>query len=52
MLPVRACRRAWAQSHGVKVTDLEVTSYGMTELRIEGLDGNRLWVGQTKPDGT
>jgi hypothetical protein len=34
----------------VKVPDLEVTFYGMTEFRIEDPDGNQLWIGQTNPD--
>jgi len=34
------------------VPDLEVTFYGMTEFRIEDPDGNQLWIGQPKPDGT
>ena len=41
-----------AQSNGVTVPDLEVTFYGMTEFRIEDPDGNQLWIGPTKPDGT
>jgi catechol 2,3-dioxygenase-like lactoylglutathione lyase family enzyme len=32
--------------NGLDVPDLEVTFYGMTELRIEDPDGNRLWIGQ------
>ena len=39
------------RSNGVKVPDLEVTFYGMTEFRIEDPDGNQLWIGQTKSDG-
>src|SRR5688500_18672088 len=44
--------RQQAHSSGVKVPDLEVTCYGMTEFRIEDPDGNQLWIGQTKPGGT
>ncbi len=36
---------------GLDVPDLEVTFYGMTELRIEDPDGNRLWIGQKAPGG-
>jgi len=25
---------------------LDVTFYGMTEFRLDDLDGNRLWIGQ------
>jgi catechol 2,3-dioxygenase-like lactoylglutathione lyase family enzyme len=35
--------------NGLDVPDLEVTFYGMTELRIEDPDGNRLWIGQKAP---
>jgi catechol 2,3-dioxygenase-like lactoylglutathione lyase family enzyme len=34
------------RQNGLAVPDLEVTFYGMTELRIEDPDGNRLWIGQ------
>ena len=37
------------QKNGLDVPDLEVTFYGMTELRIEDPDGNRLWIGQKAP---
>jgi uncharacterized glyoxalase superfamily protein PhnB len=38
------------KSNGIDVPDLEVTSYGMTEFRIDDPDGNRLWIGQnTRP---
>jgi uncharacterized glyoxalase superfamily protein PhnB len=32
--------------NGLDIPDLETTFYGMTEFRIEDLDGNRLWIGQ------
>jgi uncharacterized glyoxalase superfamily protein PhnB len=34
------------RANGLTVPDLEVTFYGMTEFRIEDLDGNQLWIGQ------
>ncbi len=34
------------RANGVAVPDLDVTFYGMTEFRIDDLDGNRLWIGQ------
>lgn len=34
------------RANGLAVPDLETTFYGMTELRIEDPDGNRLWIGQ------
>ncbi len=37
---------AQARANGLTVPDLEVTFYGMTEFRIDDLDGNRLWIGQ------
>jgi uncharacterized glyoxalase superfamily protein PhnB len=40
------------RSNGVKVPDLDVTFYDMTEFRIEDPDGNQLWIGQTKSDGS
>lgn len=35
-----------ARENGLSVPDLDATFYGMTEFRLEDLDGNRLWVGQ------
>ena len=35
-----------ARENGLTIPDLEVTFYGMTEFRIDDLDGNRLWIGQ------
>jgi uncharacterized glyoxalase superfamily protein PhnB len=32
--------------NGLDLPDLETTFYGMTELRIDDPDGNRLWIGQ------
>lgn len=40
------------QSNGVRVPDLDVTFYGMTEFRIEDPDGNQLWIGQINSNGT
>ena len=37
--------------NGLAVPDLEVTFYGMTEFRLDDLDGNRLWIGQSKSAG-
>jgi len=34
------------RSNGISVPDLDVTFYGMTEFRLDDLDGNRLWIGQ------
>ncbi len=31
---------------GLDVPDLDTTFYGMTELRLDDPDGNRLWIGQ------
>jgi uncharacterized glyoxalase superfamily protein PhnB len=39
------------RENGLVVPDLEVTFYGMTELRIEDPDGNRLWIGQDTSEG-
>jgi catechol 2,3-dioxygenase-like lactoylglutathione lyase family enzyme len=36
------------RENGVAVPDLEVSFYGMTEFRMEDLDGNRLWFGEDK----
>jgi hypothetical protein len=33
--------------NGLRIPDLEVTFYGLTEFRIDDPDGNRLWVGQS-----
>ena len=35
-----------ARENGLTVPELESTFYGMTEFRMEDLDGNRLWIGQ------
>jgi catechol 2,3-dioxygenase-like lactoylglutathione lyase family enzyme len=32
---------------GLKLPDLGVTFYGMTEFRLDDPDGNRLWIGQS-----
>lgn len=34
--------------NGVAVPDLDVTFYGMTEMRIDDPDGNRLWIGENR----
>ena len=39
---------ALLKESGLKVPDLEVTFYGMTEFRIEDPDGNRFWIGQQR----
>jgi predicted enzyme related to lactoylglutathione lyase len=38
------------RENGVDIPDLETTFYGMTELRIDDPDGNRLWIGQMKAE--
>ena len=38
--------REQVRRNGLDLPDLETTFYGMTELRIEDPDGNRLWIGQ------
>jgi len=35
------------QENGLATPDLDVTFYGMTEVRLDDPDGNRLWIGQT-----
>lgn len=37
-----------ARESGLCVPELDTTFYGMTEFRLEDLDGNRLWIGQDK----
>ena len=37
------------RSNGISVPDLDVTFYGMTEFRLDDLDGNRLWIGGRSP---
>ncbi len=37
--------------NGLDLPDLEVSFYGMTELRIDDPDGNRLWIGQNASAG-
>lgn len=39
---------AQVRRNGVTVPDLDVTFYGMTEFRVDDLDGNRLWIGQNR----
>ena len=36
------------RERGLKLPDLEVTFYGLTEFRLDDPDGNRLWIGQDK----
>jgi catechol 2,3-dioxygenase-like lactoylglutathione lyase family enzyme len=38
----------FVKESGLKIPDLEVTFYGMTEFRIEDPDGNRFWIGQQR----
>jgi catechol 2,3-dioxygenase-like lactoylglutathione lyase family enzyme len=33
------------RENGLDVPDLDVTFYGLTELRLDDPDGNRLWIG-------
>lgn len=35
-------------ARGLKLPELSVTFYGMTECRVDDPDGNRLWIGQAK----
>lgn len=35
------------RKNGLDIPDLVVTSYGLTEFRLDDPDGNRLWIGQT-----
>lgn len=37
---------AMIRSNGVSIPDLEISFYGMTEFRMDDLDGNRLWIGR------
>ena len=37
--------------NGLAVPDLDVTFYGMTELRLDDPDSNRLWIGQNTSKG-
>src|SRR5882724_3414345 len=39
------------RKNGLVVPNLEVTSYGITDFRIEDPDGNRLWIGQHTTKG-
>ena len=39
------------RGNGLDVPDLEVTFYGLTEFRLDDLDGNRLWIGQDTSTG-
>ena len=34
------------RANGLAVPNLSVTFYGLTEFRLDDLDGNRLWIGQ------
>ena len=34
------------RANGLSIPDLDVTFYGLTEFRLDDLDGNRLWIGQ------
>ena len=37
---------AMIRKNGVDIPDLEVSFYGMTEFRMDDLDGNWLWIGR------
>ena len=39
---------AMLRGNGLDVPDLETSFYGMVEFRLDDLDGNRLWLGQSK----
>lgn len=39
------------RDRGLVIPDLEQTSYGMLEFRLDDLDGNRLWIGQNRKAG-
>lgn len=39
------------RENGLDVPDLDFTFYGMTELRLDDPDGNRLWIGQDTTTG-
>lgn len=41
-----------ARQSGLDLPPLESTFYGMTEFRIEDLDGNRLWFGKEEEGGS
>ena len=37
---------AMIRKNGVDIPDLEVSFYGLTEFRMDDLDGNWLWIGR------
>lgn len=39
------------RKNGLPAPELNVTFYGLTEFRIDDPDGNRLWIGQSRPTG-
>ena len=41
---------AQARANGLVLPDLDLTFYGMMEFRIDDPDGNRLWIGQARPE--
>jgi catechol 2,3-dioxygenase-like lactoylglutathione lyase family enzyme len=40
------------RDNGLDIPDLEVTFYGMTEFRLDDPDGNRLWIGESRSEGS
>jgi catechol 2,3-dioxygenase-like lactoylglutathione lyase family enzyme len=37
------------RQNGLAVPDLDDTFYGMKEFRLDDPDGNRLWIGESRP---
>jgi len=37
------------RQNGLSVPDLDDTFYGMKEFRLDDPDGNRLWIGESRP---
>jgi catechol 2,3-dioxygenase-like lactoylglutathione lyase family enzyme len=44
-----AAYHAQLRRNGLALPDLDITFYGHAEFRLDDPDGNRLWIGQSKP---